>query len=308
MTETTMPQDIDDIRHAMAVETGSPLADIGSLPDASHKSSGGYHCGAFDLRAINAIGNNDYSIRQPRDRNRYYADLTAGRNQSSAIDYPNSWPKGGDAAWIRFNVLLRHQLGARDPALAAIRGINYTPNGATKRRFDCLTMTETSTTDTVLWHTHIEFWRDFVGDIHRRWAKDRLAAIARAAVTNTPLDAVSAGPTGGGSTVLYMTPDGAVYNENGVHINGSEANSPSTHNYASAVILAVPSLARVVELTTPRQAAPVDNTQAIVQGVLQGLANDPASAVTQADVDKIMAEIDKTPAATRQQFTDNPLK
>src|SRR5690349_18768017 len=103
MTETTMPQDIDDIRHAMAAVTGSPLGDIGSLPDESHKASGGYHCGAFDLRAIDAIGNNDYSIRQTRDRNRYYADLSIGRNRSSAIDYPDDWPNGGRAAWIRFN-------------------------------------------------------------------------------------------------------------------------------------------------------------------------------------------------------------
>jgi hypothetical protein len=188
MTTTTMPQDIDDIRHALAAQTGSPLADIGSEPDPSHKATGGYHCGAFDLRAINAVANDDYSIRQTRDRRRYNADLSAGRNQSSAIDYPNAWPNGGDGAWIRFNNLLRHQLGIGDADLAAVRAINYTPDGATKRRFDTLTMTETSTTDTVLWHTHIELWRDLEGAVQRRWAKDKLTAIAHSAITGAPLD------------------------------------------------------------------------------------------------------------------------
>jgi hypothetical protein len=206
-----MPQDIDDIRHALAAQTGSPLADIGSLPNAAHKASGGYHCGAFDLRAINAVANDDYSIRQTRDRNRYNADLSAGRNQSSAIDYPNAWPNGGDAAWIRFNNLLRHQLGIGDTTLVAVRAINYTPDGATKRRFDTLTMSETSTTDTVLWHTHIELWRDLEGAVQRRWAKDRLAAIARTAITGVALDAPPPAPLSHylGDEMLVTCTDGS---------------------------------------------------------------------------------------------------
>lgn len=205
MTTTTMPQDIDDIRHALAPVTGSPLADIGSLPNDAHKASGGYHCGAFDLRAIGAVANDDYSIRQPRDRARYSADLAAGRNQSSAIDYPDDWPIGGRAAWIRFNNLLRQQLGARDPALVAIRGVNYTPDGTTKRRFDCLTLTESSTSDTVTFHSHWEFWRDTEGNAQRRWAKDRLVAIAHSAITGAPLDAPPPSNPGAGMEIFTVT-------------------------------------------------------------------------------------------------------
>ena len=188
------PADLELTREELAAVTGSPLGDIGISPDGSHLSSGGYHCGAFDLRAINAVGNDDYSIRQPRDRGQYNADLAAGRNLASAMDYPDDWPNGGRAAWIRFNNLLRHQLGIQDPALAALRGVNYTPDGTTKRRFDCHTLTESSTTDTVTWHTHIEWWRDTWNQVQRRWAKDRLVAIARSAITGQPLDAVAPPP------------------------------------------------------------------------------------------------------------------
>lgn len=180
-------------RAHMAAITGSPLGDIGIAPDASHLSSGGYHCGALDLRSINAVGNDDYSIRQPRDRNQYNADVAAGRNFSSAMDYPDDWPIGGRAAWIRFNNILRAQLGARDPMLRAIRGVNYTPDGTTKRRFDCRTLVESSTTDTVLWHTHIEWWRDTIGDVQARDdATTRLCQIARAAIGNVSLSTIVA--------------------------------------------------------------------------------------------------------------------
>jgi len=255
---TTVPQDIDDTRHALAAETGSPLNDIGSAPDESHLRTGGYHCGAADLRAINAIANDDYSIRQARDRGRYYADLGAGRSHSSAIDYPDDWPNGGRAAWIRFNNLLRHQLGIGDTALVAIRAINYTPDGTTKRRFDTLTMAETSTTDTVTWHTHIEYWRDLEGAVQRRWAKDRLVAIAHSAITGAPLDPpqsvappISIGETDMIYQVTNVPPGATDVTGAVVPENGQCAATPNgPFNYTGDEFFSLPASAQAVRIKT----------------------------------------------------------
>lgn len=184
------PDDLDAIRHDYAARTGTSLADNGIDADPSHLSSGGYHCGAQDLKAINAVGRDDYSIRQPRDRAYYDWELAHGSNWASAMDKAPDWPNGGRAAWIRYNNNLRARLGARDPALAAIRGINYTPDGTSKRRFDCLTGTETSSADTVTWHTHEEYWRDTIGQPSRQWARERLDTIVEASIRDVPVDQV----------------------------------------------------------------------------------------------------------------------
>lgn len=186
------PDDLLVIRADYARRTGTALTDNGIAADDSHLSSGGYHCGALDLRRIDAVGKDDYSIRQPRDRAIYNHDVAAGNNNASAMDFDDDWPNGGRPAWIRYNNNLRSRLGARDPALVAIRGINYTPDGTTKRRFDCLTGTEGSTTDTVLWHTHMEFWRDTINNEQRRWARARLDNIVEASIRNVPVDQVIA--------------------------------------------------------------------------------------------------------------------
>lgn len=195
--------------HLLGV-TGLAGDDIGIAADESHLSSGGYHCGSFDLRRINAIGRDDYSIRQPRDRAQYNADLNAGNNWASALDLGDDWPIGGRAAWIRFNNMLRSQLAIRDPALSCIRGINYTPDGVTKRRFDCLTRTESSTSDTVTWHTHIEWWRDTNGAPQLRDnCTLRLAAIAHSAITGAPLDGPPVQRIGNDMS-FYKAPNGTI--------------------------------------------------------------------------------------------------
>jgi hypothetical protein len=188
------PNDLLDLRAQLAAQTGVRATDIGIVADESHLSSGGYHCGGQDLRRINGVRRDDYSIRQPRDRAYYNFEISHGSNYSSALDMADDWPRGGRAAWIRFNNLLRAQLGASDPTLAAVRGINYTPNGSTKRRFDTLTHQESSTTDTVTWHTHIEWWRDTIQTGPRRQSINRIVQIAIAARDNTPLGPPPAPP------------------------------------------------------------------------------------------------------------------
>jgi hypothetical protein len=189
------PSDLLNLRGRLAVETGLPVADIGIAADESHLTSGGYHCGGLDLRHINAVANDDYSIRQPRDRAFYNFEIANGSNLASAMDLGDDWPRGGRAAWLRFNNLLRGHLGANDPALAAVRGMNYSPDGTTKRRFDHLTNTESASRDTVLWHTHLEFWRDTVAQALRRAATDRIVQIAIAARDNVPVPPTSVSPT-----------------------------------------------------------------------------------------------------------------
>lgn len=191
-------------------QTGLPSDDIGIAADETHLSNGGYHCGAFDLRSINAVDRDDYSIRQPRDRAQYWHDLANGNNWASALDLGDDWPNGGRTAWIRFNNLLRSQLAIRDPALSCIRGINYTPDGISKRRFDCLTRAESSTTDSVTWHTHIEWWRDTNSAPQLRDnCTLRLATLAYSAITGAPLDGPPVQKIGNDMS-FYKAPNGTI--------------------------------------------------------------------------------------------------
>lgn len=200
------PDDLLALRARFADETGCALADVGIAADVRHLLSGGYHCGSEDLKSLGA--RDDYSIRQPRDRAYYDFELAHGSNFSSAMDFPDDWPRGGRAAWIRWNNLMRRQLGVNDPALAAIRGMNYSPDGTSKRRFDCLTDVESSSSDTVTWHTHVEWWRDTIGADQRRWAATRIIAMVVAARDNTPLDVTTKTSPKGNDTMLVQVSGG----------------------------------------------------------------------------------------------------
>jgi hypothetical protein len=177
------PPDIGAERLEWLAVTGLPGKYIGIAADGAHLENGVYHCGALDLRSIKAIAKDDYSIRQPRDRRQYLFDLEQAVNAASATDIGSPWPRGGRAAWIRFCALLRAQLGARDPLLVAVRGINYTTAAGAVRRYDNLTHEESSSTDRD--HTHIEFWRDTIATIARTVALNRITEIMIAARDQT---------------------------------------------------------------------------------------------------------------------------
>jgi len=172
---------LDAGRVEFAQITGTALSSWGMLPDQDHLDNGGYHCGCQDIIKIgkwSSAGSSsaDYSVRQARDR--------VGGNVCMAIDGPPKWGKGGDAAWIRHNNLLQQALAAGDAELGALRAINFTPDGKVKRRYDTNNRAQgvISSTDTVLWHTHYEFWRNTAGTSLLRRTIARMGQIMRAAV------------------------------------------------------------------------------------------------------------------------------
>jgi hypothetical protein len=152
---TSAPADLLSFRSAVMRTTGftNPV-EVGIAPDEHHVK--GYHVG---VSAIRAAGNfdNDYSTRQVRDR-------SVGGNEASAMDIGDDWPHGGRSAWIRFNNLLVAALKVADPALVAVRAINFSPDGTAKKRFDTANRSQgvISSTDTVNIHTHVEWWRNTI--------------------------------------------------------------------------------------------------------------------------------------------------
>lgn len=183
---TTKEATLDAGRAEFAQITGTALANWGMLPDQDHLEGGGYHCGCNDIIRIGkwaTAGSSkaDYSVRQERDR--------VGSNVCMAIDGPPGWGNGGDAAWIRHNNLLQQALAEGDPELGALRAINYTPDGRVKRRYDthCRSCGIVISTDTVLWHTHYEFWRNTAGTTLLRRTITRMGAIMRLAIVGMPL-------------------------------------------------------------------------------------------------------------------------
>jgi len=180
MTATTLPEDLKSFRSAWMAKVGLGSAEVGALPDASHKAGGGYHCGVQDIRNIGKYPDSDYSTRQTRDR--------IGGNACCAVDTGLSWGNGGQAAAIRFNNMLVSQMIAKDPSLAALRGVNFTPDGKVKRRYDSNNPNQgiISSTDTVLWHTHFEWWRNTENTPQRQRSFERMLQLADAAIASKP--------------------------------------------------------------------------------------------------------------------------
>jgi hypothetical protein len=181
----------------MMGKTGLAGNAYGIAPNEDHKAGGGYHCGVKDCQNINkyhppATSNvgartEDYSVRQLRDR-------LVGGNAASAEDIGGYWPRGGKAAWLRFNNLFIKQLQAGDRALRAVREVNFTPDGTARKRWDALHPNDgvyndgiVPSTDTAETHTHVGFWRDTDGTPARDEAFARIEQIADAAIANRPL-------------------------------------------------------------------------------------------------------------------------
>jgi hypothetical protein len=183
----------------MALTGIADPASVGINADGRHKASGGYHCGYSDLVAIGRyhgpasahVGSSteDYSARYLRDRR-------ALSDYASAMDWGDDWPRGGRAAWLRFNAMLLSELKAGH--LPALRGINFSLDGTTKHRYDSANAAQgiVSSTDTVLIHTHGEFWRDTLGTAGLDATLARIEALVQAAIANKPAPAIAPAATG----------------------------------------------------------------------------------------------------------------
>lgn len=153
MTATEVPPDLAGWRTDAMATTGLQGDEVGVAPDESHKRNGGYHCGVQDIINIGRYPD-DYSTRQLPDR--------VGGNVASACDLGDNWPRGGGAAWLRYNNELVRLLRAGDPRLAGLRAVNFSPDGVACRRYDTLHPEAgvIPSADSVYMHTHHERWRD----------------------------------------------------------------------------------------------------------------------------------------------------
>jgi hypothetical protein len=229
MTATTLPADLADGRRQFLEITGLSGDDIGALPDASHKKGGGYHCGCQDIKDIGKWGtagssSADYSVRQTRDR--------IGGNACSAIDVGDNWPRGGRAAWIRFNNLLVTQMRAKDPDLAALRAVNFTPDGVSRKRYDSNNPGAgiVPSTDTVDGHTHLEWWRNTAGTTARARSIARICQIMRAAIYNTALEVATMG-----SEWHTGEPNGPFLTQGNSGYAGQQRDTAAAFTYQAAV-------------------------------------------------------------------------
>jgi hypothetical protein len=188
---TDAPPDLLAFRTTVLRLTGLPgVADVGIVGDGAHQRTGGYHEGRDVLSAIGRYhpgaaagsGGEDYSARTARDRR----GLT---NRASAMDIGAGWPRGGRAAWLRYNALLVAALRAGDPELAALRALNYSPDGHARKRVDREHgFTVESSTDSVTGHTHHEWYRDTDG--RRGACLDRMARLINQAITGVDVTTV----------------------------------------------------------------------------------------------------------------------
>lgn len=178
---TNAPSDLSGFRTGTVIPlTGLTGDNVGTSPDAPHLASGGYHVGCLDI-VSSGRWDVDYSTRQIRDR------IMKSSNNASAMDIGDDWPHGGRAAWLRFNNLLVGQMQQADPALAPLRAVNFSPDGTATRRYDTNNRSQgvIASTDSVYMHTHLEWWRDTIGNRTACFA--RLRQIIIAAIQNTPL-------------------------------------------------------------------------------------------------------------------------
>ncbi len=158
MTATTRPADLDAWKGVVRAETGLSAIEVGDLPDPTHKSSGGRHCGVQDIKDIGryippAAGKTtDYSVKQLRDR--------VGGNATSASDIGDDWPRGGREAWLRFGWNVAWELQHSPASLPALCEINWLDDEGRKKRYYVVDGRVIDSTDSVDIHTHLGFWRD----------------------------------------------------------------------------------------------------------------------------------------------------
>lgn len=275
---TSAPPDLLAFRHQIISLTGLNGLSVGIVGDSAHAATGGYHEGKSDLARVGryhtwaTAGSNseDYSVRLQRDRD----GLT---DHASAIDIGYDWPHGGNQAWLKFNNLLAADLRAGQPALAAVRAVNYSPDGTLRRRIDRENgfAVEVSS-DSVDIHTHIECFRDTEG--RRQDTLNRLVALIRAAITG--------GDMAGEADYAFS----GVYPGADPRINGRSWMAQAVGN---PIADAVQRLGRIEAALAKAQPAALTDTQAaaLADTIAARLVASNSNGLTAADHAAIVADV-----------------
>jgi hypothetical protein len=195
MTATTRPSDLDAWKAIVRAVTGLSAIEVGDLPNASHKSDGGRHCGVQDIKDIGryippAKGKTtDYSVIQSWDK--------VGGNDTCASDIGDDWPNGGRKAWQAFGINVAWELQNHPELLPALCEINWLNAAGEKKRYYIVTGKVVDSTDSVDIHTHLGFKRNSANTPARAATLHRLHAHLIAARGNISVSAALAQLDGG---------------------------------------------------------------------------------------------------------------
>jgi hypothetical protein len=225
---TNAPNDLKAFRTDVMAECGfTNPGEVGITGDPAHARRGGYHISGNDIRAAGRF-DSDFSTKRTRDH--FLPNPFA-----SAVDIGDDWPRGGRAAWLRFNNNVLYEMIHHPGVLTTVRAINCSTDGSNKKRYDKANASQgvINSTDTVTIHTHLEFWRDTNGTAARAADLDRLIAHIRTARDGTPLDD---GASTEGDDMFLRTPNGSIYLAAGgktVSVSGAEWGSVSPQTFVN---------------------------------------------------------------------------
>lgn len=180
---TEAPADLKAFRTEVLAETGlTDPVEVGITGDPAHAARGGYHISGDDIHDAGTF-NTDYSTKRSQDH-------FLPNPNASAVDVGDNWPRGGRAAWLRFNNNVSWEL-IHTGEMPSVRAMNFSTNGEDRKRYDRANAGDgvINSTDTVTVHTHIEFWRNTAGTLQRAADLQRLLAHIRAARDNTSISA-----------------------------------------------------------------------------------------------------------------------
>lgn len=258
---TVAPRDLLDLRHSITLLSGVTDAKaLGITGDDAHGK--GYHLGVATIKSLGNYPNNDWSTEQTRDR--------VGGDTASAMDVTLSWPNGGKAAAQRWTWAVAAAVKAGQ--LPYVSEINWQNQQGQKRRYTVHDGREVASTDTVDIHTHIGFWRNTEGT--RNFTS--MLSLMASAIGGTPVADWTQAQINAAMWQLTDNPAGPL------------------HARVNTVLIKLDTLLTAV---TGGNASMISD---IVTGVLQGLADDPNTSITQGDIDHI-AE------AVRTKFSTTPL-
>lgn len=226
---TSAPNDLLSFRSRAMAECGfTNPSEVGIVGDPAHAERGGYHISGDDIRATGRF-NTDFSTKRPPDH--FLPNPFA-----SAVDIGDDWPRGGRAAWLRFNNNVLFEMTHHPDVLVSVRAINCSTDGSNRKRYDKANADQgvINSTDTVTIHTHLEFWRNTINA--RAADLDRLIEHIRLAIHGEPLGGASVPDQTQGDDMFLRTPNGSIYLAAGgktVSVSGTEWGGVSPQSFVN---------------------------------------------------------------------------